>query len=65
MTDDCTWQPRAAAVTGLTAGPNCGLSLAVLSRPVAREGRRFRNALKLSRLPHTNLDQFDFAFNPA
>jgi hypothetical protein len=30
-----------------------------------REGRRFRNALKLSRLPHhKTLDQFDFAFQP-
>jgi DNA replication protein DnaC len=30
-----------------------------------REGRRFRNALKLSGLPHhKTLDQFDFAFQP-
>ena len=30
-----------------------------------REGRRFRNALKLSGLPHhKTLDQFDFAFGP-
>jgi DNA replication protein DnaC len=30
-----------------------------------REGRRFRNALKLSGLPHhKSLDQFDFAFQP-
>ncbi len=30
-----------------------------------REGRRFRNALKLSRLPHhKTLDEFDFAFQP-
>lgn len=31
-----------------------------------REGRRFRNALKLSGLPHhKSLDEFDFAFQPA
>ena len=30
-----------------------------------REGRRFRNALKLSGLPHhKTLDEFDFAFQP-
>jgi DNA replication protein DnaC len=30
-----------------------------------REGRRFRNALKLSGLPHhKTLDEFDFAFHP-
>ena len=30
-----------------------------------REGRRFRNALKLSGLPHhKGLDTFDFAFQP-
>jgi hypothetical protein len=30
-----------------------------------REGRRFRNALKLSGLPHQKtLDEFDFAFQP-
>jgi len=30
-----------------------------------REGRRFRNALKLSGLPHhKGLDEFDFAFQP-
>jgi DNA replication protein DnaC len=30
-----------------------------------REGRRFRNALKLSGLPHhKGLDAFDFAFQP-
>src|SRR5207245_1032376 len=30
-----------------------------------REGRRFRNALKLSGLPHhKSLDDFDFAFQP-
>src|SRR4029453_11096359 len=30
-----------------------------------REGRRFRNALKLSGLPHhKTLDQFDFGFQP-
>jgi DNA replication protein DnaC len=30
-----------------------------------REGRRFGNALKLSRLPHhKTLDEFDFAFQP-
>src|SRR4029453_15922447 len=30
-----------------------------------REGRRFRNALKLSGLPHhKGLDSFDFAFQP-
>ncbi len=30
-----------------------------------REGRRFRNALKLSGLPHhKSLDEFDFAFQP-
>jgi IstB-like ATP binding protein len=30
-----------------------------------REGRRFRNALKLSRLPHyKTLDEFDLAFQP-
>lgn len=30
-----------------------------------REGRRFRNALKLSGLPHhRSLDEFDFAFQP-
>jgi DNA replication protein DnaC len=30
-----------------------------------REGRRFRNALKLSELPHhKTLEQFDFAFQP-
>ena len=30
-----------------------------------REGRRFRNALKLSGLPHhMTLDEFDFAFQP-
>ena len=30
-----------------------------------REGRRFRNALKLSRLPHhKTLNEFDFAFQP-
>ncbi len=31
-----------------------------------REGRRFRNALKLSGLPHhKSLDEFDFAFQPS
>ncbi len=31
-----------------------------------REGRRFRNALNLSGLPHRkNLDDFDFSFQPA
>ncbi len=30
-----------------------------------REGRRFRNALKLSGLPHhKSIDEFDFAFQP-
>jgi DNA replication protein DnaC len=30
------------------------------------EGRRFRNALKLSGLPHhKTLDEFDFAFQPS
>ena len=30
-----------------------------------REGRRFRNALKLSGLPHhKTLDEFEFAFQP-
>jgi len=31
-----------------------------------REGRRFRNALKLSGLPHhKSLDDFDFTFQPS
>jgi DNA replication protein DnaC len=31
-----------------------------------REGRRFRNALKLSGLPHhKTLEEFDFAFQPS
>jgi hypothetical protein len=29
-----------------------------------REGRRFRNALKLSGLPHKILDEYDAAFQP-
>ncbi len=37
----------------------------VLEEIGVREGRRFRNALKLSGLPHhKSLDDFDFAFQP-
>ena len=41
------------------------LDLAVEEEVGVREGRRFRNALKLSGLPHhKGLDEFDFAFQP-
>jgi hypothetical protein len=38
----------------------------VLEETGVREGRRFRNASKLSGLPHHKiLDEFDFAFSPS
>jgi DNA replication protein DnaC len=41
------------------------LDLALEEEVGVREGRRFRNALKLSGLPHhKGLDEFDFAFQP-
>lgn len=41
------------------------LDLALEEELGVREGRRFRNALKLSGLPHhKGLDEFDFAFQP-
>ena len=41
------------------------LDLALEEELGVREGRRFRNALKLSGLPHhKSLDEFDFAFQP-
>ncbi len=41
------------------------LDLALEDEVGVREGRRFRNALKLSGLPHhKGLDEFDFAFQP-
>jgi DNA replication protein DnaC len=41
------------------------LDLALEEELGVREGRRFRNALKLSGLPHhEGLDEFDFAFQP-
>ena len=41
------------------------LDLALEEEVGMREGRRFRNALKLSGLPHhKTLDAFDFAFQP-
>jgi DNA replication protein DnaC len=41
------------------------LDLALEEEVGVREGRRFRNALKLSGLPnHKSLDAFDFAFQP-
>ncbi len=41
------------------------LDLVLEEETGAREGRRFRNALKLSGLPHhKTLDAFDFAFQP-
>jgi IstB-like ATP binding protein len=41
------------------------LDLALEEEVGVREGRRFRNALKLSGLPHhKSLDEFDFAFQP-
>lgn len=41
------------------------LDLALEEELGVREGRRFRNALKLSGLPHhKGLDAFDFAFQP-
>ncbi len=41
------------------------LDLALEEELGVREGRRFRNALKLSGLPHhKGLDEFDFGFQP-
>jgi DNA replication protein DnaC len=50
---------------GTTMGYLEFLDLVLEEETGVREGRRFRNALKLSGLPHhKTLDCFDFAFQP-
>ncbi len=50
---------------GTTMGYLEFLDLVLEEETGVREGRRFRNALKLSGLPHhKSLDDFDFAFQP-
>lgn len=50
---------------GATMGYLEFLDLVLEEETGVREGRRFRNALKLSGLPHhKTLDEFDFAFQP-
>ena len=60
-------EPRAAGGPGrvLDVGYLEFLDLVLGEETGIREGRRFRNALKLSGLPHhKTLDEFDFAFQP-
>jgi DNA replication protein DnaC len=54
-----------ARAEGSTMGYLEFLDLVLEEETGIREGRRFRNALKLSGLPHhKTLDSFDFAFQP-
>lgn len=54
-----------ARAEGVTMGYLEFLDLVLEEETGIREGRRFRNALKLSGLPHHKaLDEFDFAFQP-
>ena len=57
------------ALVGRAEGATMGylefLDLVLEDETGVREGRRFRNALKLSGLPHhKTIDEFDFAFQP-
>ena len=54
-----------ARAEGATMGYLEFLDLVLEDETGVREGRRFRNALKLSGLPHhKTIDEFDFAFQP-
>ncbi len=58
-------EPLVARAESATMGYLEFLDLVLEEETGIREGRRFRNALKLSGLPHhKSLDEFDFAFQP-